>query len=135
MIRDRVDGGQSADQTKLVTPGNGKVAEVPASSGDGNNPISRVIGSASPGFDQATAKSDDAAAPGDDAAAVGPSASGGGGGAPSSEGGAATAEDASAVPGVPAMVPIPRIKPTVSPTKPGRPLSTPAVAASSGGLY
>ena len=134
LIRDRVDGAQSADQTKLVTPGNGKLAEVPASSGDDNHPISGVIGSASPGFDQA-AKSDDAAAPGDHAAAVGPSASGGGGGAPSSEGGAATAEDASAVPGAPAMVPIPRIKPAVLPTKAGRPLSAPAVAASSGGLY
>jgi len=134
LIRDRVDGAQSADQTKLVTPGNGKLAEVPASSGDDNHPISGVIGSASPGFDQA-AKSDDAAAPGDHAAAVGPSASGAGGAAPSSEGGAATAEDASAVPGAPAMVPIPRIKPAVLPTKAGRPLSAPAVAASSGGLY
>ena len=46
---DRVDGPPSADQTKLATPGNTAAAEVPVSSGAGNNPISRPIEPAGPG--------------------------------------------------------------------------------------
>jgi hypothetical protein len=103
LIDDHVYGVQSAEQMELVTPGNGKVAEVPSSSGDDSNPISRVIGSAIPG--------------------------------PSLGGGAAAAADAPPVPVVSARVPIPRIKPAVFPTKAGKPQSTPAAAASSGGLY
>ena len=57
LIHDYVDGAQSADRTKLVTPGSEKVAEVPASSGD-HNPISRVTEPAGPGFDP-PAKADD----------------------------------------------------------------------------
>jgi hypothetical protein len=47
----RVDRGRSAEQTRLVAPGSGKVAEVPASPGNDNNPISRIIEPAGPGFD------------------------------------------------------------------------------------
>jgi hypothetical protein len=64
LIYDRVNGGQSADGTKLVTPGDDKVAAAPAASADENNPISRVIAPGGPGFDQ-PAKAGDAAASGD----------------------------------------------------------------------
>jgi hypothetical protein len=57
LIHDYVDGAQSADRTKLVTPGSEKVAEVPASSGD-HNPIPHVTEPAGPDFDQ-PAKADD----------------------------------------------------------------------------
>jgi len=52
LIYDRVDGAQRADRTKLVTPGDDKVAAAPALSGDDNKPISRVIEPAGPGLDQ-----------------------------------------------------------------------------------
>src|SRR5437763_17071494 len=57
LIHARVDAAQSADQTKPVTLGAEKVAEVPASSGD-HNPIARVTEPAGPGFDP-PAKADD----------------------------------------------------------------------------
>ena len=59
LIHDHVDVAKSADQTKLVTPGNEKAAEVPASSGDDDNPIPHVIEPAGPDFDP-PAKADDA---------------------------------------------------------------------------
>ena len=51
LIYDRVDGAQSADGTKLVTPGDEPVADLPAGAPDANNPISRVIAPGGPGFD------------------------------------------------------------------------------------
>jgi hypothetical protein len=61
---ERIDGVQGADQMKLVTPGNGEVAEVPASSGDDNNRVFRVIAPGVPGY-AAPAKADDAPASAD----------------------------------------------------------------------
>jgi hypothetical protein len=42
LIQDRVKGAQSLDQAKLVAACDNKVLVVPASSGDGNNPVSVV---------------------------------------------------------------------------------------------
>ena len=50
LFQDRVGGAQSADGTKLVTPGDEPVADSPATATDANNPISRVIAPGGPGF-------------------------------------------------------------------------------------
>ena len=169
-------------QTKLVTPGNGKVAEVPASSApgdhaagdaspasatdgaqispnkvrafaagpemplvDGKTASDEGVGTPSPGSDPAVSPSPPPSANGSAADASSKSPSGetqmdaviNGKGLPipiATEPLAHNAYGDEAVPGMPARVPIPRIKPAV-PTKAGRRLSTPVVAASSGGLY
>ena len=48
-ISDRVDGADSADTMKLVTPAAGKVAASPPSFGDDNKPISQIDGGLPPG--------------------------------------------------------------------------------------
>jgi hypothetical protein len=58
LTHDRLDGAHNEDQSKLVTPGNLEVAEVPASPGGDNNRVSRVIAPAGPGFDLRTSISD-----------------------------------------------------------------------------
>ena len=59
LIEDRGGEAKSAEQTKLVTPGNRKVDEVPTQSGDDNSLSSRIIEPAGPGGD-APAKAGDA---------------------------------------------------------------------------
>ena len=61
LIYDRINAAHGADQTKLVPPGNVRVAAAPDSSGDDNNPISRVIAPGGPGFDPPTQVGDLAA--------------------------------------------------------------------------
>ena len=56
---------------------------------------------------------------------VGVSASDASGAAPASDNGTAVADDVSAVAAAPARVPLPRLKPTVTPDKAGEPLPTP----------